>query len=61
MILRAAGYQIEPTAWQADAAIVQVGVPDTPEAADQLRTHIATLTSGAGELAAANTQWVDLI
>ncbi|WP_121866961.1 IMPACT family protein [Glutamicibacter sp. PAEs-4] len=59
--LRAAGYQIEPTAWQADAAIVQVGVPDTPEAADQLRTRIATLTSGAGELAAANTQWVDLI
>ena len=59
--LRAAGYQIEPTQWQSTAALIQIGIPDTPEAAEELHTHIATLTSGAGQLAAANTQWVDLI
>ncbi|ALG29285.1 Xaa-Pro dipeptidase [Glutamicibacter halophytocola] len=59
--LRAAGYQIEPTHWEADAALVHIGIPDTPEAAEELRVHVAALTAGAGELATATTRWVDLI
>lgn len=59
--LRAAGYQLEPTAWEADAAVLRIGIPDTPQAAEALHAAVATLTSGAGQLAAADTQWVDLI
>jgi len=59
--LRAAGYQIEPTQWLAESALVHIGIPDTPAAADELHTHVATLTAGAGKLTAADTRWVDLI
>ncbi|KUM31668.1 Xaa-Pro dipeptidase [Arthrobacter sp. EpRS66] len=59
--LRAAGYQVEPTQWQAESALVHIGIPDTPEAAEELRTHVATLTAGAGELTSTETRWVDLI
>lgn len=59
--LRAAGYQVEPTEWQAQHAIVRIGIPDTEQAAQELHTHIATLTSGAATLNSTNTQWVDLI
>jgi len=59
--LRAAGYQVEPTQWLAESALIHIGIPDTPDASDQLHAHVATLTSGSGELRATTTRWVDLI
>ncbi|GAA1414155.1 YigZ family protein [Glutamicibacter uratoxydans] len=58
--LRAAGYQMETTEWQAQSALLHVGIEDTPAAAAQLAEFIATLTSGAGTALPAATTWADL-
>ncbi|QRQ77308.1 IMPACT family protein [Glutamicibacter protophormiae] len=58
--LRAAGYQLEPSVWEADNAVLHIGIDDTAQDADQLAAFTAALTSGEGRLLPYDTKWVDL-
>ncbi len=58
--LRAAGYQLEPSRWEAEHAVLQVGIDDTAIHAEQLAGFTAAMTSGAGRLSPVDTRWVDL-
>ncbi|WP_313813153.1 YigZ family protein [Glutamicibacter sp.] len=58
--LRAAGYQMEATVWEAEHAVLHLGIEDTDATAAQLAEFIATLTSGAGTARPTATKWVDI-
>lgn len=58
--LRAAGYPMRDTEWQAEHAVLHLGIEDTNAAATELARFVAALTSGAGTAHPDATAWVDL-
>lgn len=58
--LRAVGYHVGATAWQAQQAILEVAVDDVPDAQADFDTRLATLSAGNAHATLEGHQWVDV-
>jgi uncharacterized YigZ family protein len=58
--LRAAGYAMAATSYEAQATVLRLALPDEPEGLAQAAERLAALTAGSVGLLPGETEWIDV-
>ncbi|RKR30398.1 IMPACT family protein [Arthrobacter oryzae] len=58
--LRAAGYVMAETAYEAQTTVLRLALPDDPEALARAAERVAAMTAGSASLRPGETEWIDV-